>query len=214
MYISAKAKHNCSVFISSAYCMSTNPVLANREDLHWSQTVRGIELFFNTTWGLFSPKQLDAGSRLLLDHVNPEPDARILDLGCGYGPLGVTLARLCPQGQVDMVDKDFVAVEYAQKNALLNQCSNCEAYLSNGFSHIPDKGFDLIISNLPAKVGNELYAIFFEDARRYLRPGGRLYVVTIVGLKSYIQRSFKTHFDNYKKVKQSTGHIVSMAIYN
>ena len=186
--------------------------LTNRDDLQWTKLIRGIEFSFKTTWGLFSPKQLDAGSLLLLDHLNPKPDAHILDLGCGYGPLGIPLAHLCPQGQVDMVDKDFIAVEYAHQNILLNRCSNSTAYLSNGFSHVPDKKFDLIVSNLPAKVNNELYAIFFEDAYRHLRPGGHIYIVTIVGLKNYIQRSFKNYFDNYKKIKQSTNYIVSMAI--
>ena len=61
----------------------------------------------------------------------------VLDLGCGYGPLGLAAAKLCPQGSVHLVDKDFVAVDYANRNIALNDIPNATAYLSNGFDQVP-----------------------------------------------------------------------------
>lgn len=189
------------------------PSLADlRADLVFAETLRGHRLTFHSTWGLFSPKQVDDGSRLLLDHVEIEPQATVLDVGCGYGTLGLTLAKLAPQGQVHLVDKDFVAVHYAEANAQRNGLANCQAYLSNGLSHVPDRPFDLIVSNLPAKVGNELLLLLLADAHARLRPGGRLYLVTISGLRQFIRRTVKDLFGNYTKVKQSRTHTVASAV--
>ncbi len=71
-----------------------------------------------------------------------------------------------------MVDKDFVAVDYARRNAEMNGLRNCEAILSNGLGHVPEGiRFDNIASNLPAKVGNELFYVLFTDVRNRLKPG-------------------------------------------
>ena len=74
---------------------------------------------------------------MLLDHLEVRPDDRAIDLGCGYGPLGLAIARSAPQGSCLMVDKDFVAVEYANANARRNRIDNAQAMLSDGLSHIP-----------------------------------------------------------------------------
>ena len=183
-----------------------------KQDIVFATQLRGHSLTFHTTWGLFSPERVDDGSRLLLEHVQVGEHDVSLDLGCGYGPIGVTLAKQSPGGMVHMVDKDFVAVEYAKKNAQGNNLANCEAYLSNGFSHVPTIMFDNIVSNLPAKVSNELFYIFFNDAKKYLKPGGKLYVVTITGLREYIKRSFKDIFGNYDKLQQTQKYTVALAV--
>src|SRR6266404_1320700 len=108
-----------------------------KQDIVFTATLAGHTLVFHTTWGLFSPKAIDEGTDLLTHHLEIKPGAAVLDLGCGYGPLGLAAAKLAPSGTVDMVDKDFVAVDYANKNAELNQLSNARAYLSNGFDQVP-----------------------------------------------------------------------------
>jgi 16S rRNA G1207 methylase RsmC len=182
-----------------------------RQDLVFSEKIRGQQLLFHTTWGLFSPKGLDEGSRLLLDHLDVRPDDDTLDLGCGYGPLGLTLARLAPQGTSLLVDKDFVAIEYSRKNADLNNIRNVEVFLSNGFDQIGRRRFDLIVSNLPAKTGKELYYLYFYDALARMKPGARIYVVTITGLRKFIQKAFLEVFGNYQKLKQGRSYTVAMA---
>ena len=180
-------------------------------EVEFQTELRGTSLTFSTTWGLFSPKAVDAGTHLLIEHLDPREGNTCLDLGCGYGAVGITLAKCVPTGTVYMVDKDFVAVDYARKNVEQNGLQNCHVLLSNGFSRLVDVQFDLIAANLPANVGKELLQILLVDAREYLKPNGRLYVVTISGLREFIKRNFKTVFGNYRKVKQRHTHTVAMA---
>src|SRR5262245_36195002 len=106
-------------------------------EFSFTATLRGHQLTFHSTWGLFSPKAVDEGTTLLLKHLELPTDAAVLDLGCGYGPLGLTAAKLVPRGTVHLVDKDFVAVEYAHRNAQANHLPRVQAYLSNGFDQVP-----------------------------------------------------------------------------
>lgn len=193
--------------------MEAQPLAPPAHELQVNAQLRGREFCFATTWGLFHPKGIDAGTALLLDRLEVSADATVLDLGCGWGPIGVTLAHLVPGGQVHMVDKDFVAVDYAQRNAATNGCTNARAYLSNGFSHVPaEQRFDLVVSNIPAKVGGELLHYWMTESHRRLHPGGALWVVTVAGLKDYMKRVLRDTFGNHRKVKQSGTHVVTMAV--
>lgn len=183
-----------------------------RRDIRFDAPLGGRTLSLHSTWGLFSPREIDEGTRLLLERVNPAPDADCLDLGCGYGAIGLALATLAPQGHTLLVDKDFVAVSYAEANARRNGLGNARAMLSNGFDQIPpDLRFDVIASNIPAKVGKELLAILLHDARAHLKPGGRLYVVTINGLREFMKRNLTEGFGNYDKLKQGPHYTVAMS---
>jgi len=182
---------------------------ALRKDTQLQTELAGKKLQFSTTWGLFSPKAIDEGSSMLLDVVKVNAEDDCLDLGCGYGPIGITLAKLAPQGHTTLVDKDFVAVEYSKTNIQQNKVTNATALLSNGFDQINDLKFDLIVSNIPAKVGNEMLTLFLNDAYRQLNPKGRLVVVTISGLSKFMKREFKELFGNYKKLKQGKTYTVS-----
>ena len=184
-----------------------------KEDIVFSVALAGRTFTFHTTWGLFNPGRIDEGSRLLLEHAAFAPDSRVLDIGCGYGALGIPIAAAVPGGTVRMVDKDFVAVEYAQKNARLNKVANCEAHLSNLFSHIPaGLTFDAIVSNVPAKAERELYDILLSDAHLRLRRGGQLYVVSISGLKEFFKKNMMDVFGNYEKLKQGGTYTVARAL--
>ena len=167
----------------------------------------GLE--FYTTWGLFSPRAVDDGSRLLLDHLALEADADCLDLGCGYGVLGLCMAKAAPHGHTLLIDKDFVAVEYAEKNRRHNSIENANCLLSNGFAQIPPQQFDVIVSNIPAKVGKEMLYIYLFDALEYLRPGGSFYIVTITGLRQFFKRAFIEVFGHYEKIKQGKTYTVA-----
>ena len=185
-----------------------------RKDIVFDATLCGQQLSFHTTWGLFSPREIDEGTRLLLQHIKVAKNMDCLDLGCGYGAIGLTLAKLANEGTTTLVDKDFVAIEYARKNATHNGIANTDILLSNGFEQVRHKSFDLVVSNIPAKVGNELMNIFFYDAHNQLTPGGQIIVVTINGLRSYIKRVFTDIFGNYSKIKQGKNYTVSMAVKN
>jgi len=183
-----------------------------RADTRFTAELGGRNLVLHSTWGLFSPREINAGTRLLLKHLRVRPTDDCLDLGCGYGPIGLAMAVLAPEGRTLMVDKDFVAVRYSNRNAERNAIHNARAQLSNGFDQIdPDLRFDLIASNLPAKVGSEMISLYLHDARDRLRPGGRLYLVTINGLRQYLKRNLIEVFGNYEKLKQGTRYTVALA---
>ena len=107
---------------------------------------------------------------MLLNYLKLGKSENCLDLGCGYGVLGLVMAKSASAGHTLMVDKDFVAVDYAEKNRLHNRISNASCLLSNGFDQIPRQQFDVIVSNIPAKVGKEMLYIYLFDALKYLKP--------------------------------------------
>jgi 16S rRNA G1207 methylase RsmC len=184
-----------------------------KRDIVFDARLRGRSFTLHSTWGLFSPRRIDDGTAMLIEKMQFDPTDNVLDLGCGYGPIGLAAAASCPEGKVHMVDKDFVAVEYARANARRNGLDNCSTYLSNAFSHVPaQERFDVVCSNIPAKVGKEMLAIILQDARNRLVRGGRLYVVTIAGLRQFIKRNFREVFGNYKKVKQGKTYTVALAV--
>ncbi len=184
-----------------------------KKDLSISANLLGNELTFNTRWGVFSPRAIDEGTLLLMKYIGTEANDVCLDLGCGYGPIGLALAKHCINGEVHMVDKDFIAVELSNNNAKLNNLPNAKAYLSDAFSQVPNEiKFDQIISNVPAKVGREQLSIMLYDAFDLLKPGGKITFVTINGLRDFIKTNFKSVFGNYKKLKQGQKYTISQAI--
>lgn len=184
-----------------------------RKDIAFTQDVLGTPMHFTTTWGIFSPEKLDAGSLMLLDYIDFQPNDDSIDLGCGYGVLGMAAARECPQGQHTLIDKDFMAVEYAKRNCEKNGLTNVDVHLSNGFNQVdPNKDFSLVMTNLPAKVGKEQHYLYLLDAYSKLRSGGRFYVVTINGLRQFMKRACTEVFGNADKVKQGKTYTVTLAI--
>lgn len=182
-----------------------------RQDIVFEDDLMGHHFVFHTTWGLFSPKAIDEGTRLLLRHMEVRPDERAIDLGCGYGPIGMAIARNAPEGHCLMVDKDFVAVDYANANLKRNRITNAEAILSDGLKQVPPQTFTLAATNLPAKTSKEHYYLFFHDIYERLEPGGRFYVVVISGLRRFIERAFIEVFGNHTKIKQGASYTVALA---
>ncbi|MEW8230269.1 MAG: methyltransferase [Candidatus Thiodiazotropha endolucinida] len=184
-----------------------------RKDIVFTGELSGERLQFHSTWGIFSPREIDEGTRLLVDRLRIAPTDDCLDLGCGYGPIGLYMARRAPQGQTLMVDKDFMAVNYSNDNAERNRLTNAKAILSNAFDHIDSSlRFNVIASNIPAKVGKEMLSLILHDARQRLKPGGKLYVVTINGLRQYMKRNLNEIFGNYEKLKQGKSYTVALAV--
>lgn len=184
-----------------------------RQDIKFIETLCDQTLSYKSTWGIFSPREIDAGTKLMMRYIEINPSDDCFDLGCGYGPIGLTMAKLAPQGNTLLVDKDFMAVEYSNKNATANNITNAKAMLSNGFQHIDAKQrFDVIASNVPAKVGKEMMSLMLHDAYKHLNKDGRLYLVTVNGLRQYMKRNLKEVFGNYKKMKQGAAYTIHLAV--
>ncbi|WP_322628250.1 class I SAM-dependent methyltransferase [Halothiobacillus sp.] len=184
-----------------------------RADLTQHVTLMGQDLDLRSTWGLFSPRQIDDGTRLLLDFLPPpDPGQTVVDMGCGYGPIGLSLAKAEPTASVILLDKDFVACEYATANAARNRLNNVTVKLSNGLSAIQGTHAHRIVSNVPAKVGKELWSIMLFDSWQALHPGGDLWFVSINGLRDYFKRTFQEQFGNYDKIKQGRDYTIHKAV--
>jgi 16S rRNA G1207 methylase RsmC len=183
-----------------------------RQDIKFTAKLCDQTLNFTTTWGIFSPRGIDDGTELLMKYIEINADDDCFDLGCGYGPIGLTLAKLAPKGETLLVDKDFMAVEYSNKNAKLNYIDNAKAILSNGFQHVDSsKRFNVIVSNVPAKVGKEMMSLMLHDAHQHLKADGKLYLVTVNGLRQYMKRNLKEIFGNYKKIKQGKAYTIHLS---
>ncbi len=144
----------------------------------------GARLTFDVGHGLFSTASVDVGTRLLLRALAKDGwvgrSGRILDLGCGYGPIGVTLGALNPEARITMTDRDLLAVEFAAGNARRNDVEPERCLASLGYDELePGDRFDLIASNVPAKVGPEAIRSLLLDGARHLTADGLMAIVVI-----------------------------------
>ncbi|MBN2392581.1 MAG: methyltransferase [Anaerolineae bacterium] len=163
-------------------------------DVYFKKTIdfyhNGHTLKFNVAQDLFSSNQIDVGTaRLLRTLVDAPPFAKILDLGCGYGPLGLTLKALYPGSVVHAVDRDALALDYTRQNALLNGLTDVQVYASLGYDDVSARDFDLIISNIPGKAGETVIASMLRDAVHFLRPGGLVAVVVVAPLEATVTQA-------------------------
>lgn len=156
---------------------SQNPE-AKHQPIDFTFTLRGHAFHFQTDQGVFSKKEVDFGSRVLLDLVAmPETEGPVLDMGCGYGPIGLALAKSFPGRHVHMADINTRAVELAKKNAARNHISNVSIYESNLFENVKSGPFALIATNPPIRAGKQIVHRIFEESYQYLAKNGELWVV-------------------------------------
>lgn len=163
--------------------------------------------------GLFSARSLDEGTALLLRELEAlPPRSRVLDLGCGYGAIGLTLAARWPASQVDLVDTDVRAIDASSENIERNRLNNANVTLSDGIRQLPGAHatYDLVVSNLPAQAGNDAIDQLLLDGFDALREDGLLVVVAVNGLRRYLQRRLTDIFGRGQvaKVRQGPRHTV------
>jgi 16S rRNA G1207 methylase RsmC len=170
----------------------------------------GYKFKFDVGNTLFSTFDLDHGTDALIRAISPENNPKtILDIGCGYGPLGIILAKKYPQAQVIMVDKDLLAVRYAKLNIEKNMISNASVLGSVGMEQVKSEKFDLIVSNIPAKIGDQAISQeFILDPFAQLNPGGELWVVVVNALNHLIPKVGSQNQLNMKLIKKRSGHSV------
>ncbi len=131
---------------------------------------------FNTDLGVFSKKGLDFGSRTLINALLKENlSGRLLDVGCGYGTIGIILSTFFSLN-TDMIDINKRAVHLAELNIKENKVQNCKAFVSDIYSDVNEK-YDYIVTNPPIRAGKDVvYKILFE-ASKHLNKNGALYFV-------------------------------------
>lgn len=144
----------------------------------WSFTLRNNNLSFITDNGVFSKSEVDFGSRLLIEAFQfPSVDGPILDVGCGYGPIGISLAKEQVTKEIHMVDVNERAIGLAKDNAALNKVSNVTIYESDRLTQVKRDGFAAVLTNPPIRAGKQVVHDIFEQSFEHLAPNGELWVV-------------------------------------
>ena len=138
--------------------------------------VLGRKFTFLSDNGVFSKKGIDFGSRLLLSSIPMEEvGANVLDIGCGYGTIGI-IVKAFTNSHVDMVDVNKRAIALAEKNIKLNNVDDINVFESNIYSNVKDK-YDVVITNPPIRAGKKVVYEILMDAKKYLKENGKLYLV-------------------------------------
>ena len=169
-------------------------------------TLLGESFTFLTDSGVFSKKMVDYGSQVLLNTLDFEKGKTLLDLGCGYGPLGISLAKV--QGvKPTMVDINNRAIDLAKQNAQKNGVC-ADIFQSNIYEKV-NGSFDYIISNPPIRAGKQVVHTIISESINYLNAGGNL---TIVIQKKQGAPSAKAKmeevFGNVEILKRDKGYYI------
>ena len=160
----------------SDHYYSPNPQSAHKP-ARVETSYRGHFLAFQTDSGVFSRLELDKGTALLLDTLPEKLSGAVLDIGCGYGVIGISVGRAYPDCAITMADVNARAVELAAANAKQNNVA-AHTLQSDGYAAIPaDQRFDLILQNPPIRAGKQVIYQMFADAAQRLVPSGSLWLV-------------------------------------
>lgn len=172
---------------------------------------RGVSLSFQTDAGVFSRGEMDTGTDLLLKSLPEDMRGDILDLGCGWGGIGISVARKWPETRVTMADINTRALALSRENAKRNR-ADVVCTESDGMASLMDRQFDTVITNPPIRAGKQVIYRMFADCASCLRPGGSLYLVIRKqqGAESCI-RYLETIFTEVEKIARSGGFWVLRA---
>jgi len=172
---------------------------------------------FKTDAGVFSKKRVDYGTTLLIDSVQYPQSSKVLDLGCGYGPVGIVTSSVLEKGHIQMVDINERAVELAEFNIKINhnnigQRVFISVFQSNGFEKVMDYDFDFILFNPPIRAGKILVYQLFEESFRHLSVNGQLWIVIQKkqGAASAIKK-LESLFRKVEEVGRSKGYFIVCA---
>ena len=169
--------------------------------------VLGQQLRCTTDAGVFSRDGLDMGTRILLEAL-PELSGRILDLGCGWGPVGTAIGRVYPGCEILMTDVNERAAELARRNLAANGVKNAQVVTGDSYASVEGK-FSAILLNPPIRAGKQTIYAMFADALNYLEDGGALYIVIRKqqGAES-AEKYLKTLYGDVERIAREKGYWV------
>ncbi len=170
--------------------------------------IRNRPYQFKTCSGVFSYKKLDKGTDLLLKHLEiPKHANNVLDMGCGYGVIGIVVANEFPHVTVTMIDINRRAVWIARQNLKLNEISNAKIYWGDFYIPLKNKKYEVILSNPPLVLGHEKIIKFILDTPPFLNENGYFYLVvrTRKGARK-LSEKMKETFGNVELIKIQSGY--------
>ncbi|MFA9556465.1 class I SAM-dependent methyltransferase [Evansella sp. AB-rgal1] len=143
-----------------------------------TETIAGETLHFTVDSGVFSKKGIDYGSKLLVESFQFHGlEGSLCDVGCGWGPIGLTLAKKYPSKKVSMIDINERAVELTKLNAQRNNINNVSVFQNDLLKGQKEESFAVILTNPPIRAGKEVIFHLYEQAFRCLKPDGELWIV-------------------------------------
>ncbi|MFD1418965.1 class I SAM-dependent methyltransferase [Companilactobacillus keshanensis] len=179
-------------------------------------TLRGHNLAFTSDSGVFSRQTIDFGSRVLIESINFDeiPAGNILDVGCGYGPIGLALAKEQNKRQVVMGDVNLRALDLARDNAKANGIKNVDILESDVYDKITDK-FALVVSNPPVRAGKKVVTDILKNSINHLIDGGELWIILQKkqGAPS-AKKLMKETFGNVEVVTRDKGYYILKSCLN
>jgi len=183
------------------------------QPLIYEDTLRRMPLKFWTDHGVFSRGHTDPGTEEIITAMDLTGARRILDLGCGYGIIGIAAALLAPEAQVVLTDPNTRAVELARRNIETNLVTNAEVRPGENFDPVLDEQFDVILTNPPIRTGNAVVFALIAGAAKHLVPGGRCYLVarTKQGARTFAGEMTR-HFATVTQAGQGSGYRVYLGV--
>lgn len=194
---------------------SEKPDLAH-DFVEWDFELKGSRFHFVTDSGVFSRGTVDYGSRVLVENFTDAdlPAGPLLDVGCGYGPIGLSLQKATGR-QVEMIDINERAVDLAQRNAQRNQITAVDIHQSNLYQEVHEAPFAAIVSNPPIRAGKTVVHEILTGAEDLLLPGGSLTVVIQKkqGAPS-AKKKMQEVFGNCEIVTKDKGYYILRSVKN
>ena len=187
----------------------TNQPNSKTDKKVFSFTLRGNTIKFQSDAGVFSRNEVDFGSRVLIEAFTfPGIEGTILDVGCGYGPIGLSIAKEDENRLVEMVDVNLRAIELAKENAKVNNIENVKIYESSIYENVTGL-YAAILTNPPIRAGKVVVHTILREAHEKLLPGGELWVVIQKkqGAPSALDL-LKELFDEVEVVKKEKGYYI------
>lgn len=176
-----------------------------------TEELRGFKIKLMTKPGIFSSKKIDSGSRLLIDNLEVKDGTMICDLGTGSGIIGIICAKLNLTGHVHLLEDHLSSSELAKNNIELNGLKNAEVFLSDLFSAVEERNYNLIVSNPPQHLGNDFLDEAAKECFKHLRLGGEVYWVIQKHVKPFIAKLFEKCFMNVATVAMGGDYVVLKA---
>jgi 16S rRNA (guanine1207-N2)-methyltransferase len=174
--------------------------------------LRGKCFEFLTASSVFSTKRIDPGTRLLIESMLLPEKGCLLDLGCGYGPLGIAAAVFNPSLHVILTDVNLRAVQLAMKNVEKNKADNAEVRRGYLYEPIKDEKMQCILSNPPVSAGMKTVKAIITEGTRVMTKGATMQLVirSKIGAKT-LPMAFKNTYENVRILDRKSGYRVLMA---
>lgn len=149
---------------------------SNEKEINYELNMKKFK--FITDNGVFSKGHVDFATDFMLKTILTDNlSGSVLDMGCGYGVIGISISKLCSEvSKITMCDINNRAIDLSKKNVENNKVTNTTIFQSNGFENVSDK-FDVIITNPPIRAGKAVIYKMYEDAKSHLNDGGKFYLV-------------------------------------